>query len=261
MTRDRSHEGMQSVLRTLTALEAIAQLQPVRMSDLARELDLPKSTVTRILRTLREAGWAAEHDSLADQRWVLTARALAVGSSVASELDLRAVTRPWLLRLGAETDENIHLSMPDGDSLVLIDKVPSSRPVQIVTSIGDKAPMHLSGSGWAFLSRLPRAEAEKLLPDKLVATTPLSVTDRERLLEEIQQVAERGFAINPGRWRAEVAAVAAPIVNHRGRPIAALSISMPAYRLTEALHEPYGALVRHATREISGEIAGRLQAP
>lgn len=248
--------GMQSVLRSLEVLEAVSQTQPVGISVLARTLDIPKTTVHRILRTLAEAGWVAPLGVPGEQRWTLTARALAVGARVADQEDLRARARPVMAELGQKTDENIHLSVPDGDSLVLIEKVFSTRPVQTVAAVGERAPIHLTASGWAYLSQLPEAEARNLLPKKIVVADGTTLSSDE-VLAELRIVATQGFAVNPGRWRADVSAVGTAIQDATGRPIGALSISMPTYRLTEALVAPYGELVVEAGSRISGELFRR----
>ncbi|GAA4025328.1 IclR family transcriptional regulator [Streptomyces plumbiresistens] len=248
-----TRQGMQSVLRALDVLEAVARSQPVGISALARSLGIPKATVHRIMRTLGEAGWLAPQGPPGEQRWILTARALAVGARVMTQDDLRERARPVLAELGRRTDENIHLSVPDGESLVLIDKVPSTRPVQTVGQVGERAPMILTASGWAYLSHLPAPEAA----DRISAVVDLAdgtCLTREEVLKELEYAARRGFAVNPGRWRQDVSAIGSAILDRQGRPVAALSISMPSYRFTDDLHEPYGQLVMKATARISAEL-------
>lgn len=243
-------QGTQSVLRALDVLEAVALSQPVGISALARSLGIPKATVHRTLRTLGEAGWLAPQGVPGEQRWVLTARALSVGARVVSQDDPRERARPVLMELGRRIDENIHLSVPDGESLTLIDLVPSTRPVQTFTQIGARAPMVLTASGWAYLSCLPPSEAAGRIPAAVDLCDGSSLT-REELLLQLEAVARRGFAVNPGRWRPDVAAIGAAIRDRQGLPVAALSISMPSYRLTDDLHEPYGQLVVDAAERIS----------
>jgi DNA-binding IclR family transcriptional regulator len=212
--------------------------------------------VHRILRTLGEAGWVAPQGVPGEQRWVLTARALAVGASVMNQEDLRERARPVMVELGQKTDENVHLSVPDGDALVLIDKVPSTRPVQTVAHVGERVPMAVTASGWAFLSRLPEAERATRIPDVVALAEDAHLT-RDDILSELNGVAERGYDINTGRWRADVSAIGSAICDRQGRPVASLSISMPGYRLTDDLRAPYGKLVVDATMRISAELARR----
>jgi IclR family acetate operon transcriptional repressor len=224
------------------------------MSALARTLGVPKTTVHRMLRTLGEAGWIAPEGAPGEQRWSLTPRALAVGASVMNQVDLREIARPIISELSASIDENIHLAVPDGKNLVLIERVPSSRPVQTVQKVGDRAPMSVTASGCAYLSRLPRAEAKAFLPAKISFASGGSLS-RVALLNELESVAARGYAINPGRWRPEVSAIGSAVLGKDNRPVAAMSISMPSYRFTEDLYEPYGSLVRDATAQVTEKIA------
>lgn len=247
-------EGMRSVLRALNILEAVAQSQPVGMSALARTLGVPKTTVHRMLRTLGEAGWLAPEGAPGEQRWSLTSRALAVGASVMNQVDLREIARPIINELSASINENIHLSVPDGKTLVIIERVPSSRPVQTVQQVGDRAPMYPTAAGWAYLSRLPRDEAKALLPAQISFASGGSLS-RAALLDELEKAAARGYTINPGRWRPEVSAIGSAVLGKDSRPVASMSISMPTYRFTEDLYEPYGGLVRDAAAQVTEKIA------
>ncbi len=242
--------AIQSVLRSLALVEALAELQPIGLTRLARELGLPKPTVSRILKTLQYAGWVSAHGDPGEVEWAITARAFAVGAQVMNEVDLRELARPIIVELGVATEENIHLSIPDAQSLVLIDKVPSSRPVQTITHIGQRVPIYLTGSGRAFLSRLDPADIRAYLPDS-VEENAAEAADLAADLEEVRRL---GYAVNPGRWRPDVASIAAPVVNRDGEPIAAISISMPSYRLVPEIREVFGTLVRDKAAELSSKL-------
>ncbi len=113
--------------------------------------------------------------------------------------------------------------------------------------------MVLTASGWAFISRFPEAERAVRIPDCLALANGTHLT-RDEVLSELAGVASRGYDVNPGRWRPDVSAIGAAICDRQGRPVASLSISMPGYRLTEDLREPYGTLVVDATKRISAEF-------
>jgi IclR family transcriptional regulator, acetate operon repressor len=242
---------MKSVRNAFATLELVASEQPVGVSELARQLGLPKSTVQRAVTTLAELGWIRADSANGVTRWVLTPRALTVGSAVVTGAGFRDVALPVMQELGAKTQETIHLTVPDEEGyVVLIEKVSSTRSVQAVTSVGGRAPIHATSSGLAILAHRPEADIDEMLSGSLESWTELTEVDPGRIRQELERIRERGWAVNPGWWRRDVAAVGAAIVDRQGFSIGAISISTPADRLTPDLHEPYGELVVEAARTI-----------
>lgn len=248
---------MRSVVTTFRVLETVAEQQPVGLSELARVLGLPKTTVQRSLSVLGELGWIAAAPHSEQTRWILTTRALTIGGRVSGVTHLRAAALPVMQQLSRATEETIHLTVPEGPSVVLIDKVDSTREVRTVTWIGGHVPMHASSSGKAMLSRMSEAEVRALLGDRLERSTDRTVTDLGALLAELDVVRKRGWAVNVGGWRDDVSAVGAPVLDVDGRPVAALSISTPSHRLPEDIRPHYGELVRDA----AAQATRNLEAP
>lgn len=248
-----SKDAIQSVLRAMTALEAIATLQPVGASDLARAIGLPKTTVARLLRTLNQAGWIDAEQGRVDPRWSLTTRARTVGMAAPGDVDLRDIARPFAEELGRITQENIHLTKPEGSSMIRILRIASARPVQTV--VETRVPIHQSGSGLAFLSRLSWEDVLERVPAELTSLTEQSIVDTQVLQEELEEVRARGYSINVGMYREDVASFGAAIVNSDGSPAGAFTISMPTYRLDDAQIPQYGELVRDAAARASRELA------
>jgi IclR family acetate operon transcriptional repressor len=241
---------MQNVLNTLRVLEDVAVRQPVGVSELARALGMPKSTVQRALRTLHTAGWIRPVGE-EFTRWALTTKALHVGRHAAGELSLRDAAVPVMEELRRRTEETIHLMVPEGDKMVLIERLETPKPVRIIIPLGDSAPIHASSNGKAVLASSPPKETELLLTEELARYTETTVVDRERLLAELAETRARGYATNNGEWRSDIAAVAAAVLGADGRPIASISISTPVNRMPDDLRPEYGALVRDAARRIS----------
>lgn len=231
-------------------MEEVARLQPVGLSELSRVTRLPKTTVNRILRTLDTAGWLSPVGDAGAQRWTLTARAPAVGASATRLTDLRQLARPVLVELGRETDENIHLSVPDVGMLVLIDKVPSTQPVQTVATIGDRVPVHRTASGWAVLSRLGPDEVDAVVGASIAQFDDGPAMDRPALPEELAEVARRGYAVNIGRWRPDVSAIGSAVVDERAsaRRHLHLHADLPA-RPRDARAVRCGRAIGHRTRD------------
>lgn len=245
---------MKSVRTAFAVLETVSEQQPVGVSELARALDLPKSTVQRSLQTLADIDWVRPIGGDRSTRWALTTKALTVGSAVARDAGLRAHAMPAMQQLGAATGETIHLTVPDGGYVVLIEKVSSTHPVQTVSWVGGRAPIHATASGLAMLSRMPAAEVDQLLQPPLERWTDLTETDPAWIRDELETVRSRGWASNPGWWRVDVAAIGAAVVDRAGRVVGALSISAPAHRLTADLREVYGEQVRSAAARVGSQL-------
>jgi IclR family transcriptional regulator, acetate operon repressor len=245
---------MKSVRTAFAVLEAVSDHQPAGVSELARHLDLPKSTVQRALQTLAEIHWVRATGDERATRWVLTTRALTIGSAVARDAGFRAIAMPVMQQLGSETGETIHLTVPEDGDVVLIDKVSSTHPVPTVSWVGGRAPIHATASGLAMLSRMPAHEVDHLLAPPLDRWTELTQTDPAELRAELERVRDRGWAMNPGWWRVDVAAIGATVVDRAGRVVGAISISTPAHRLSVERHAPYGRLVCEAADRIGREL-------
>lgn len=246
---------MRNVVNALRVLEEVAGRQPAGVSEIARALDLPKSSVQRALHTLATAGWIRPVGSEIT-RWSLTGKALHVGRHAAGDLSLREAAMPVMEELRRGTEETIHLMVPEGERIVLIERLETPKPVRIVIPLGGSPPIHASANGKAVLAALPAAEAERVLAGGLARYTDTTIDDVEALRAELAAVKARGYATNKGEWRADIAAVAAAIPDPDGRPVASLSISTPINRLPDERRPEYGSLVRAAARRVSDVLAG-----
>lgn len=248
-------QGTQTLIRGLRILEAMAsQDRPIGVGELSRQLDLPKSTVQRLLRTLAQEGWTQTSNSPVT-RWELSPRL--VGLVRKGPTDLREVALPHLNSLGMRSGETIHFVVPDRDvQLVLIERVDSVHPIRSYQAIGASTPFHASAGGKAVMALLPDGEVEAMLARPMRKVMPNTSVDPKQLLHQILEVRERGYAVNISENREHVCAVAAAVVNKSGRPIAAVVISMPDIRFEPARLPEWGGWVRETARAISAEIAG-----
>lgn len=249
-------QGMQSVLNALRVLEAVAARQPAGVGELSRTLELPKSTVQRGLRTLHEAGWIRPAGGEMT-RWVLTTKALSVGRRATEELSLRDAAMPRMEELRALTEETIHLMVPEGDGVVLIERLQTAKSVRIVLPLGVKLPLYASANGKAVLANRPESVVEQVIAGGLAAHTPTTITDPERLRAELAATRRRGYAVNGGEWRSDIAAVAAAVLDEHGVPVGSLSISTPSTRMPARRRPEFGKLVREAAAALSADL-GRV---
>ncbi|MFE3187711.1 IclR family transcriptional regulator [Nocardia sp. NPDC059240] len=244
---------MRNVLNTLRVLEEVAARQPIGVGELARVLDLPKSTVQRALVTLDEAGWIRPAAGEVT-RWVITTKALAVGGSAGGDLGLRGTALPVLEDLRRLTGETIHLTIPENGKMVLIERLETDKPVRTSMALGHALPLHASANGKAVLAHTPLETLRHLLLDDLPRYTDTTITDPQTLCAELDLVRTQGFAVNRGEWRSDVGAVAAVVLSPDGRPIASLSVNLPIGRLTPETEPEFGAAVNAAAKTLSARL-------
>ncbi|MFD9904007.1 IclR family transcriptional regulator [Streptomyces sp. NPDC059063] len=244
---------MQSVLNTLRVLEELAVRQPVGVAELARGLDLPKSTVQRALGTLHTAGWIKQTGTT-PTRWTLTTKALLVGRQATGELGLRDVAVPVMEALRREVDETVHLAVPEGDRVVLVERLETSQPVRIVLPLGQNLSGHASANGKAILAARSPEAVERYIAEGLPRFTRTTIGDAEALRADLAAVRARGYALNEREWRDDVSAVAAAVLGPDGTPVASVSVNMPASRCDRKRLDQLGAHVRAAAREVSAAL-------
>jgi len=245
---------MESVKTALRVLELVGEAGQAGVSDLARAIGEPKTTVQRNLVTLHEAGWIRPVEDGKRRRWTLSPRVLLLARRLQPVERLRSQALAIMERLRDRTQETIHLTLRDGALVVLIERLDSPRTLRTVRQLGDAAQLHMNSTGKSILAHLPEAEQAAYLRRRLGAPTPRTLASPEALARDLALIRQRGFAFNDGELDLEVRAVGAPIRLETGEPIAAISISCPAARLPDALVEDYGALVRDAAAEISRRL-------
>jgi DNA-binding IclR family transcriptional regulator len=230
-----------AVERALAVLDALAECEELGTNELARRTRINPSTVSRLLATL-VAGGFVEHVRESG-RYRLGLRLLQLGNSVVERLDLRAVARPHLEALVAETGETATLSAPAERDAVTVDFVQSRASVQSVAHVGRRSVAHATATGKVLLAfgalELPRPPFE--------AFTTRTITDRRALERETERVRKRGYAEAAGEREEELNAIAAPVFEARGSLAAILGVQGPASRFDRAaMREAVPALLARA---------------
>jgi IclR family acetate operon transcriptional repressor len=242
---------------TLKVLEYVSERQPVGVSDVARGLTMPKSSAQRALAALSEAGWIRKVDESVLARWVLTPRALIVGSQAGGEDGLTAHARPAMEYLRSQTQETINLLVRDGDFMVIVERVESPHMLRSAYPLGMRATMTSCSAGKAFLTTLPHDQVVDILSHELPPP------DQALMWEELDQTRERGFAMNDnargfavddGGLAPDISAVAAVIFDARGLPVAAISVTVPSQRMTADHWDSYGLYAVEAAEKVSAGL-------
>src|SRR5690242_17286782 len=250
-------ESSQTLSRGLKLLSVIAAgREGVPVRELAAETGLPRSVVQRLLYTLEAEGFLERHPSNVGYR--LTIKLWLLGSAAMAELSLRDVARPYLEDLARRTNEMTKIGVLDGAEVVYVDKVDCPRAVRAYVPIGGRAPAHSVATGKAILAYLPAEQLMRL--DGAAQRHTSRNSGKLQFAEEMERIRRRGYAVNRGEWEDDVGAIAAPLFDAHGEPIASIGVILPLHRLTQAKIPGMGAWIRAAAAEISRKLGHTVTA-
>lgn len=222
--------AVKSSERTLEILEHLASVGNRRtLGELSRDLQVPKSSLHAILRTMQEKGWIQTDATGA--RFGLGVRALLVGTSYLDADDVVSLTSGALSQLAEQTGETVHLGRLDGPDIVYLAKRESKHPLRLFSAIGRRLPAHATALGKAMLSMQDPEYVRTTLPDPLPALTSHTIVDHDELLEHLELTRERGYAIDDEETTQGIRCIAVPL-RSEGHVYHALSCSAPTLRLT-----------------------------
>lgn len=240
-----------SVIVAFRVLETVAELQPVGVSSIARELDLPKSTVQRSLRVLEALQYT--YGSGDPTRWSLTLRPFQLASR-ARVMDIRVVALSEMTALSESTRESVQLTVREGSGLIVLEKIDSPQAVRSHVSRGDRLQLHASATGKAFLANETPEFVDRVLAEPLKRLTESTIVDPDSMRTELRRIRAQGYAFNDAENRADVRAVGAVIRDAAEGPVAGLSISAPKHRLPLRLVPEYATAVVSAAERISARL-------
>ena len=237
MTINETTGGVQSVRRALRILDVLAAASQDRedtgIVSISRRCGLPVSTAHRLLATLIDAGFATQNPESGQYRIGL--HAFEIGNAFLDHTDLRPVARPYLTDLAELTGETVNLAIRDGHDAVYIDQLESVQMLKMFARPGARAPLACTGVGKILLSGLSPAVAERILNEApLPQRTPHSVIEPAAVLRMLAAIRANGHAVDNEEVELGVRCVAAPIVDHHGEIQAAISVSGPTLRISDA---------------------------
>lgn len=225
--------GVQSVDRAISVLEILARRGPTRVTEVADELGVHKSTAFRLLGAL-EARGLVEQDGERG-RYQLGFGIVRLAGAVTARMDLSRCARPICERLAGQLGETINVAVARDHFAVNIDQVQGPAAVSAQNWVGRATPLHATSSGKILLVWLPRTQRAELLRAAGQARfTPATLTTRAALERDLDAARSAGFAQTLEEYEVGLNAIAAPVRDGRGDVVAAVSASGPAYRFTPA---------------------------
>lgn len=219
-------------LRTLRILEILGNAdQPMTPTQINQELGLPKQTIHRLCKTLQEEGYLTTDGRSKGLRPSRRLRSLASGILFASQFHIGR--RQILEDVAAKVSETVNFVVPQAEGMIYLDRVETDWPFRIQLPIGTHVPFHCTASGKTFLASLPpktRANMVESLP--LETLTQNTLTDRQKLLDELTLVRKRGYALDNEEFVEGMVAMAVPVKDAERRYVGALAFHGPVQRIS-----------------------------
>ncbi len=245
---------IQSIDRALNVLECFTNgRQELGVTEISKLLGLHKSTVYGILTTLECRRYLEQNPETG--KYKLGLKLFELGNLVQDGMDLKVIAGPFLQRLVEEHGETVHLVIMDQGEAVYIDKRESPQSMRMVSQVGKRLPCHCTGVGKMLLAFLPEEALDAFIREKgLVRFTNNTITDPDTLKEHLRQVRQRGYAIDNQEITDGLTCVAAPIRNHTGNVIAAMSVAGPSIRIGPEKIDSIIPSVTKAAEELSAKL-------
>lgn len=243
---------VETLARGLTLLKCFEEERDeLSLKDLALMSGLAKPTAMRMLRTLEQSGFVSRYGDL----YRVGPQCLTLGRLFRLDEDLQHRAVPVMQRLGEQVNEVVQLGTVSKGEVLYLERYQPPRSVMVspvVTRPGSTRPPYTTALGKAVLASQRDQETRSYLDTvELVAHTASTITNPEKMIEEIELTRSRGYAVDNCETDPEVRCVGATIFSGSDAPAAALSISAPEFRLSPGLLEEFGTLVKKAAAEIS----------
>lgn len=244
--------SLEKAMRVLSAL-ADAQ-EPLSLADIARSSGLDRSATQRLVFTFRMLGYLDQDGET--KRYLLAAKTLAFGDSYSSFAAVQRIAEPVLKALNRSTGETINLSVLSGDEVVYVLRFPSRHVVSVDLQVGARLPAYCTAPGRAILAFLEEEKARRLVgAGPLEKRTAATVTDPEAIQSILTEVRRSGYAMNDQEAFEGDISIAAPVLDGRGRPVAAVNAAVPSPRWRVARVE---AELTPAVVEAAGRVSAIL---
>jgi IclR family KDG regulon transcriptional repressor len=243
-----------SILRASNVLKCFQGSKThFKISELARELGLDRSTTYRLLLSLQKCGFVEKDRKTGE--YSLGVATFEIGNMYLRRMDFIQISKPIMTELAAKVQETVHLAVLSDMEIVYVEKVDSPRALGVMSKIGQRAPVHCTALGKALLAHQPRDEISRILNAiRLKPYTASTITSKKKLLEELSKIKEQGYSLDRREYEEDVECIGSPIRDYLGNTIAAMSISGPQRKIGTPQEAHFEGQVMAATARISAKL-------
>jgi IclR family KDG regulon transcriptional repressor len=250
-----------SIIRASNVLRCFSKERTYfKISELARQLHLDRSTTYRILLSLEKCGFVEKDEKTGEYSLGMTA--FEIGNAFLRQMDFVKISKPIMADLALKVQETVHLAVLSNTEIVYVDKADSPRTLGVISKIGQRAPVYCTALGKALLAHQSQEELNRIMQEiKLKPYTEATITSKKELGEELKEIREKGYALDRREYEDGVECIAAPIRDHLRNVIAALSISGPQRKIGTPNEEQFVGQVVEGAALISSKMGYRGNSP
>lgn len=220
---------VKSLAKAMKVLECFTVQEPeLGISDIARKLELQKSTVHNILSTFERMGYVAKNAQT--EKYSLGLKMLSFGYVINSHMDLRRLFTPCMHQIATEVNEVCYLGIPYGSDVLYLEAVYPQYNSSTRSISGETAPMYCTGLGKVMLAYMPEKDREAILLQPRIKYTDYTITDINVLRDNLEEIRTNGFSTDNMEHEYGIRCVAVPVFGADGRLVASISVSGPSPR-------------------------------
>jgi DNA-binding IclR family transcriptional regulator len=251
--RTEASGQMLSYFKMMAILECFSRSdKALTVLQISKRVDLPRTTVHRLVSTLKTLGLLEQDRDR--ERYRLGLKLFELGNTVLANMDVQREAAESINTLSNKTGLSVHLGVFDGHGIVMVSRLDSRGLNNVITL--ESAAAHCSATGKAVLAHQSEAVVKRLVSQGLPAFTTHTITDGEGLKEELRKTLKRGYSIDDREYEDWRRCVGAPIWNASGRVFAAISVTGDKDRYDKKTIPEFAALVKQQARLISARLGG-----
>jgi IclR family KDG regulon transcriptional repressor len=215
---------VETLIRFFKIIDLLENSSELRLKDIADKLSIDKSTIHRFLKTLLKYNFVKMNPS--NKKYSLGLKFLNIATKIIDSIDIRNIAHPYLIDLEEYSNETIHLTTFDGKRVVYIDKIESIKPIRMYSRIGNIAPINCTAAGKAILAFQKESVINSIIQDlDFIPVTKNTITDKKKFMEDLEDVRNKGFAVDNSEHEENICCIAAPIRDYSREVKYAVSIS------------------------------------
>lgn len=242
-----------AVDRAFDVLECLARNEEeMGLADIARETDIPKSTLFRIMTTLQERSCVSRDEERKTYR--LGMHLLELGHAFRDQSNLLDAAETHMGSLAEACEESVFLGMLDEDEIIYVRRKESPKSAVFVRKLGKRAPAYCTATGLAMLAFRPEEDVKRILQaSDLKAYSAHTTTDRDELHQKLEDVRQSCVAVVDGEYNPSLLCVSAPVFDENGTSVASITVALLSAQVSGERVESMKTQVRNTAQALSKE--------